>query len=367
MKVLGLVGTRPNLIKMAPVINTLREYTNDIESLFIHTGQHFDQLMSQIFFEDLELPVPDINLNVGNLTPWNQTAQIIEKLGDIINQEKPDLVIVPGDVNSSLAGAIATIRAECPLAHLESGLRSFDRTMPEELNRIAIDHLSDLLFVTEPSGLNNLKNEGISENRFRFVGNTMIDTLLKMRDLAYLKPIRDTLNLEENEPYILMTMHRPSNVDNIDGLKQLYEIISYATTRCKVIFPIHPRTRKRLKEYKLNNLFGDLQNLILTEPLGYLDFIALLNLAIVVMTDSGGIQEETTVLGVPCLTLRNNTERPITCELGTNRLAGTAASSVNKALDEVLDNPPKGFIPEYWDGNAAQRVVQCILNEKKMS
>ena len=274
---------------------------------------------------------------------------------------------MPGDVNSTLAGAIATIRAGCTLAHLESGLRSFDRSMPEELNRVAIDHLADLLFVTEPSGLNNLKNEGIPENRFRFVGNTMIDTLLKMKDLASLKPTRTTLNLDKNEPYILMTMHRPGNVDNINGLKHLYEILRYATTKCKVIFPIHPRTRKRLKEFKVDYLFGDLQNLLLIEPLGYLDFISLLNHAIAVMTDSGGIQEETTVLGIPCLTLRNNTERPITCEIGTNRLVGTDPSSVNKELDEVLMNPPKGIIPEYWDGNAAQRVVQCILNEKPMS
>lgn len=362
MKILGLVGTRPNFVKMAPVIVALRKHTQ-VETLLVHTGQHFDRVMSEVFFEELELPAPDVNLGVGNLTPWAQTGQIIEKLGNIIAEERPDWVIVPGDVNSTLAGAIAAVRAGCSLAHLESGLRSFDRTMPEELNRVATDHLADLLFVTEPSGLHNLKNEGIPESRVRFVGNTMIDTLLESRELAKRRTINRDLGLRTGAPFILVTMHRPVTVDNVKGLKRLFEILKYATTKGKVVFPIHPRTRMRLIEIELADLFTNLPGLLLIEPLGYLDFLALLAQARVVMTDSGGIQEETTVLGTTCLTLRDNTERPITCEIGTNRLVGTDPLIVKIALDEVWDNPPKGTIPDGWDGKAAQRVADCLLTQ----
>jgi UDP-N-acetylglucosamine 2-epimerase (non-hydrolysing) len=360
MKILGLVGTRPNFIKMAPVIAALRECSG-VETLLVHTGQHFDRVMSDVFFEELKLPTPNIYLGIGHLSAWAQMGRIIESLGNIIAEEKPSWVIVPGDVNSTLAGAIAAIRVECSLAHLESGLRSFDRTMPEELNRIATDHLADLLFVTEPSGLINLKNEGLPESRVRFVGNTMIDTLLDSRELAERRTIGRFLGFEVGESFIVMTMHRPATVDNIVGLKRLFEILKHATTKGKVIFPIHPRTRKRLIEFGLDESFQSLPNLWLVEPLGYLDFLALLSRARVVMTDSGGIQEETTVLGTACLTLRDNTERPITCEMGTNHLVGTDPLSVNFGLDEVWDDPPKGTIPDGWDGKAARRVADCLL------
>ena len=361
MKIVGVVGTRPNFIKMAPVILILRKRPG-IETIFVHTGQHFDDEMSDVFFRDLNLPAPDVNLGVGGFSPWVQTAQIIAMLGDIIEKESPDWVFVPGDVNSTLAGAIAAVKAGCKLAHLESGLRSFDRSMPEELNRIATDHLSDLLFVTEPSGLHNLKKEGISESRIRFVGNTMIDTLLKTREIARNRPVRKEFGLGEDEPFILVTIHRPATVDNMEGLKMLFEILKHATIKAKVIFPVHPRTSSRMKEFQLYDLFRTLPRLLLTEPLGYINFLALLDQASVVMTDSGGIQEETTVLGTACLTLRQNTERPITCTIGTNRVVGTDPEIVKVALDEVFENPPRGSIPDNWDGKAAQRVLECILN-----
>jgi len=359
MKILGIVGARPNFIKMTPVIAALKKYSG-VETLLVHTGQHFDQKMSDIFIEELQLPVPDVNLEVGKLKPWIQTAQIIKKLGDIISEKKPSWVIVPGDVNSTLASAVAAVRAGTKLAHLEAGLRSFDHTMPEELNRVATDHLADLLFVTEPSGLDNLKNEGVSEKRVRFVGNTMIDTLLKSRELARQRTIISNLGLKPGEPFILMTMHRPAIVDEAKGLHRLFRILKYATQKGKVAFPIHPRTRKRLIEFELAKLFEELPGLLLIEPLGYIDFLALLDRAKVVMTDSGGIQEETTVLGVTCLTLRDNTERPITCEIGTNRLVGTDPTMVNSALDEVWGNPPEGKIPDGWDGKASQRVADLL-------
>ena len=359
MKILGIVGARPNFVKMAPVIAALQKHSG-VETLLVHTGQHFDEIMSDIFFEELQLPVPDVNLGVGNLKPWTQTARIIEKLGNIISEKKPAWVLVPGDVNSTLAGAVAAVRAGSKLAHLESGLRSFDQTMPEELNRVATDHLADLLFVTEPSGLDNLKKEGVSERRVRFVGNTMIDTLIKSRELASQRTISSNLGLEPGEPFILMTMHRPAIVDEAEGLNRLFEILKYATKKGKVIFPIHPRTRKRLIEVELADSFEKLPELLLIEPLGYIDFLALLDRAQVVMTDSGGIQEETTVLGITCLTLRDNTERPITCEIGTNRLVGTDPPIVNSALDEVWGNPPEGRIPDGWDGKASQRVADLL-------
>lgn len=360
MKILAVVGTRPNFIKMAPVVAALRDCSG-VKTLLVHTGQHFDRVMSEVFFEVLELPAPDINLGVGNLSPWVQTGRVIEKLGNIVADEKADWVIVPGDVNSTLAGAIATTRVGSGLAHLESGLRSFDRTMPEELNRIATDHLADLLFVTEPSGLYNLRNEGIPENRTRFVGNTMIDTLLESRELAKHSNVGSDFGLRTGEPFVLVTMHRPATVDNLHGLKRLLGILEYATTKRKVVFPIHPRTHRRLVQFELDQSFKNIPGLLLIEPLSYIDFVSLLDRARVVMTDPGGIQEETTVLGTPCLTLRDNTERPITCEIGTNRLVGTGPSYVNTALDEICGNPPKEAIPDRWDGKAAKRVAECLL------
>jgi UDP-N-acetylglucosamine 2-epimerase (non-hydrolysing) len=264
-------------------------------------------------------------------------------------------------VNSTLAAAIAAIRAGCRLAHLEAGLRSFDREMPEELNRIAVDHLSDLLFVTEPSGRANLEREGVPQARIRFVGNTMIDTLMRWRSLRRQSVMSPIAGLEPDKPLILVTVHRPALVDHVEGLARLLAILSYAAKKATVLFPVHPRTRRRMTEHGLAEAFFSVERLVITEPLGYLEFLGLMERARLVMTDSGGIQEETTVLGTPCLTLRENTERPVTCTEGTNRIVGTDPLLVAKAVDEVWDNPPQGRVPEGWDGTAAERVVSALL------
>jgi len=361
MKIIGLVGTRPNFIKMAPVIEELSKHSF-IRTILVHTGQHFDKTMSDIFFTDLGLSKPDINLNLGNISTWAQSGKIIELLGDIISDENPDWIIVPGDVNSSLAGAISAIRTNTKLAHLESGLRSFDRSMPEELNRIATDHLSDILLVTEPSGLKNLEQEGIPSSRVKFVGNTMIDTLLKLKAISDKSNIHEILRINVDEPYTLVTMHRPATVDSDVGLYNLVEVLEYASKKGKVIFPLHPRTLGNIKKYSLKKRLKSINNLTVTEPLGYLDFIALISNSRMVLTDSGGIQEETTVLGVTCLTLRTNTERPITCEIGTNRVVGTDPSEVIQYIKQYWHSPISGKIPERWDGSAARRVVDILLN-----
>ncbi|MBI4568669.1 MAG: UDP-N-acetylglucosamine 2-epimerase (non-hydrolyzing), partial [Planctomycetes bacterium] len=334
MKILAVVGTRPNFIKMAPVVAALRRRAESgapVETRLVHTGQHYDFGMSEVFFRDLGLPEPDVNLGLGALTPWAQTGRIIDLLGDQIAAARPDWTLAPGDVNSTLAAAVAATRAGSRLAHLEAGLRSFDRDMPEELNRVAVDHLADLLFVTEPAGLANLTREGVPDARVRHVGNTMIDTLFKCRDLARDRPPPPNLGLAPGARFTLVTMHRPATVDRADGLRRLLAILAHAARRGPVVFPVHPRTRARLHEFGLAGEYGRVGGLALCEPAGYLDFLSLMVRARVVLTDSGGIQEETTALGVPCLTLRDNTERPITVERGTSTLVGNDPDRIRAA------------------------------------
>jgi UDP-N-acetylglucosamine 2-epimerase (non-hydrolysing) len=358
-RVLGVVGARPNFIKMAPVVAALRK--RGITTRLVHTGQHFDRNMSQIFFEQLGLPEPDTHLGAGGLTPWAQSAAIIDRLGELLSVERPEWVVVPGDVNSTLAAAVAAVRAGRRLAHLEAGLRSFDRTMPEELNRIVTDHLAELLFVTEPAGERNLLSEAVSSERIRFVGNTMIDTLLASRDLARRSELPMRLGLSPGTNFTLVTMHRPATVDHRAPLAELCAILGHALEAGPVVFPVHPRTRARLAEFGLLGGLRALPGLHLLDPVGYLDFLALLERARVVLTDSGGIQEETTALGVGCLTLRPNTERPITCEVGTNRVVGIAAGAVCAAFDDAWQTPPAGRVPEGWDGKASERVADVFV------
>ena len=357
MKVLGVVSARPNFVKMAPVVRALA--ARGVDAFLAHTGQHFDEEMSGIFFGELGLPAPRVNLGVGALTSWQQSGRVVEGLGDLIHAEKPDWVMVPGDVNGTLAAAVAAVRTGTRLAHLESGLRSFDRKMPEELNRIAVDHLSDRLYVTEPSGSENLKREGVAAERVFFAGNTMIDTLDACRGLAEKRAPFASLGLRDG--YILLTMHRPDTVDSELGQRRLLEIVRAASELGDVVFPVHPRTRRRMRELGLEAGFRETPRVFLGEPLGYVDFMAAMLHARVVMTDSGGIQEETTALGLPCLTLRDSTERPVTCSVGTNRLVGTVPENVRKALGEAWSEPPRGARPEGWDGRASERVVQDLL------
>jgi len=363
IKVISVVGTRPNFIKIAPLINAFKDYCG-IKHLVCHTGQHFDENMSGVFFKELGIPVPDFFLGISGGSHAIQTAGIMMELEKVLFNEKPDLVIVPGDVNSTLASAIVASKLGIPLAHIESGLRSFDRSMPEEINRIVTDVLSDFLFVTEKSGINNLIREGIPSEKIFFVGNIMIDSLINYLPIIEKSTILSHL-VSDNEPYLLVTFHRPSNVDDPEKLTNLMEFLLELSCEIKVIFPVHPRTRKNITRIKNKNLFAvNNSRLLLIEPLGYLDFLALVKNASAVITDSGGIQEETTFLGVQCITMRNNTERPVTVEVGTNRITGTNIEEVKKSVYEVLNgNIKKGSIPELWDGRTAQRIVQIIAEK----
>lgn len=328
--------------------------------MICHTGQHFDKKMSQVFFDELEMPVPDFNLGVGGGSHAEQTAKIMVAFEKILLLEKPDLVIVPGDVNSTLAAALVAIKLHIPVAHVESGLRSFDRTMPEEINRILADEIADMLFVNEQSGLDNLKHEGKAPRKIFFTGNVMIDSLVH-----YLPKIDQSTILTEigvnAKNYILATFHRPSNVDNDDNLKQIVTTISNLAQDYTIVFPIHPRTKKHLERLDLLRLLGS--NIVILEPIGYLQFLHLTKNAALVITDSGGIQEETTFLGVQCLTVRNNTERPSTVDMGTNQLLGQDYILVEQKAREVLKGKlKKGIIPPMWDGKAAERIVGHVLD-----
>jgi UDP-N-acetylglucosamine 2-epimerase (non-hydrolysing) len=359
MKVLGVVGARPNFVKLAPVMRALLERGAD--AFLVDTGQHFDPEMSQLFVAELGLPEPRVHLGVGALSPWSQAGRIVEGLGDVIASERPDWVIVPGDVNSSLAAAVAAGRASVPLAHLESGLRSFDWRRPEERSRIAVDHLADRLYLTERSAQENLRREGVPETRLRFVGNTMVDSLMASRARAAGRDPVSRLELSEHEDLILLTAHQPESVDQPEGLAALLDVAYHAVSRAPVVFPVHPRTRRRLEHFAFEKSFAEVERLHLLEPLGYLDFLALLQRARVVLTDSGGVQAETTALGVPCLTLRGVSEHSVTCSVGTNRVVGTEPLKVGAALDEVWQNPPRGSQPEGWDGRAGERVAEDLL------
>jgi len=361
MKILSVVGTRPNFMKIAPLVKEFRR--NSIGHVLVHTGQHYDKGMYKLFFDDLKIPKPDFDLGVGSGTRDEQIKSIKAKLEPIIKKERPDVVVVVGDVNSTLGAAQAANKLGIKVAHVEAGLRSFDNTMPEEFNRIETDKISDFLFTTEKSGNVNLKKEGISKDKVFFVGNVMIDTLLSHKEKAEQSKILEKLNLGKRD-YCTLTLHRPSNVDNKDDFANIIYILEKIQEKIKIAFPVHPRARKNMQSFNLNDKIKRMKNLIMTEPLGYLDFLCLMANSKLVITDSGGIQEETTVLGVPCITLRKNTERPVTVEQGTNLLVSTDKEKVvSKAMEVIGDKIElKSRIPELWDGKAAERIVKIILN-----
>jgi UDP-N-acetylglucosamine 2-epimerase (non-hydrolysing) len=345
-------------MKVAPVLHELRENASDIfDAMLVHTGQHYDKNMSDVFFSDLDMPAPDKFLGIGSGSHAEQTAKVMIEMEKLISEEKPDLLIVAGDVNSTLAAAIVAAKAQVPLAHIESGLRSFDRSMPEEINRIVADEFSDFCFVTEPSGLENLKNEGVQSERVFFVGNTMIDSIVKHRAAAEKKfPELSTKYNIEIEGYALVTLHRPSNVDDKTNLTLLVGLFAQ-----RILFPVHPRTRKKLEEFGLLSRVESNSSLTLIEPVGYLDFLALQANAALVLTDSGGVQEETTALGVPCLTLRENTERPVTITTGTNVMTGLDKEMIVSLAERAFTEEWKpSRVPELWDGAASKRIVEVL-------
>ncbi len=359
MKVTCVVGARPNFIKAAPVIEALRKRPA-ISVTLVHTGQHYDRQMSALFFEELGLPKPDLDLEVGSGSHGEQTGQIMIRIELILQREKPDLVIVFGDVNSTVAASLCAAKTNIPVAHVEAGLRSFDRTMPEELNRIVTDHLCDYLFTTEPSAQKNLLKEGIPEEKIFFVGNVMVDTLLKHLERARAYRFREKLGLK-SRPYGLLTLHRPSNVDNDHTLAEVLGTVSKIGQEIPIVFPCHPRTRQQLGRREFACFH---RGLIVVEPLGYLEFLSLMTDARLVLTDSGGIQEETTVLGIPCLTLRENTERPVTIEQGTNVLVGTNPARILAAATKALNGTYSGTrVPELWDGRAAERIAEIVEHQ----
>ncbi len=349
-------------MKVAPIHRAFQKYKDSVQHFIVHTGQHYDQAMSKVFFEDLELPNPNVYLGVGSGSHAQQTAKIMVEFEKVIEEQRPDLVLVVGDVNSTLACSLVGAKMGVRVAHVEAGLRSFDRTMPEEINRLATDAVADFLFVSEPSGVKNLKHEGISDEKIFFVGNVMIDSLVHYRQKAKRSEVPKTLGLKPHQ-YILVTIHRPSNVDQKLSLQRIFSVLQRLSERLTVVFPIHPRTRKMIGQFGMEESVRAIPNLILTDPLGYLDFLSLMDSATVLITDSGGIQEETTYLQVPCLTLRENTERPITVEVGTNQLCGGDLESVVPKCFDVIDgNAKRGTVPELWDGHAAERITEIIAS-----
>ncbi len=418
MKILMVVGARPNFMKAAPIIRAIQQHNEraagisdgghqapgeTIQYNLVHTGQHYDDAMSGAFFRDLGLPSPDVHLGVGSGSHAVQTAEIMKEFELALLAAKPDIVVVVGDVNSTLACALVTAKisldstgARPLIVHVEAGLRSFDRSMPEEINRLLTDQLSDLLFVTEESAIQNLRSEGIAPDKIHFVGNTMIDSLLAFKDKAEGSAILDRLKLRAQggnsggcssiRPYALLTLHRPSNVDDVDRFLDIVNGLTELATTHPIIFPIHPRTRRRLEEIKRRLQAGinwtDFQSasatsgrpragIVLIEPLGYLDFLCLMRYATLVVTDSGGVQEESTCLGIPCVTVRNNTERPVTVHKGTNIVAGTGTEGIKDAVRRQAAKKPSPLrLPEMWDGHAANRIVATLMDvylQKRMS
>jgi len=362
MKIVSIVGTRPNFIKLAALIEEIKKH-KEIEHTLIHTGQHYDPHMSHFFFEDLGMPEPDEHLGIQTELSNDKQKDFLKKsIPASLERQKPDLVIVVGDVNSTVAGAEAAHELGIKVAHVEAGLRSFDESMPEEINRVRTDKISDFLFTTEESGNVNLLNEGVDKEKIFFVGNVMIDTLLKHKEKANDSDILNKLNLEEDD-YCTLTLHRPSNVDKKEDFENVFSILEEVQDKMRIIFPIHPRARKNIELFGLNERITGMKNLILTEPLGYLDFLCLMANSKFVLTDSGGIQEETTVLRVPCITLRKNTERPVTVEQGTNLIVSVDKDKVvEKSLGVIKDGVKiEGKIPDLWDGKAAERIVNILL------
>lgn len=360
LKILNVVGARPNFMKIAPVLAEMRRRPQRIEPLLVHTGQHYDEAMSDSFFADLEIPRPDINLEVGSASHAEQTARIMLAFEKVLLEHQPDWVVVVGDVNSTMAATLVAVKLLVRVAHIEAGLRSRDRRMPEEINRLVTDALADLLLTPSPDADENLLREGVAPEKLRFVGNVMIDTLFRQLERARQSPILERFALQP-QTYCAMTLHRPSNVDDRAALVGILDALDDIQQRLPVVFPVHPRTRARLAEFGLLERVKQQPNLLLVEPLGYLDFLQLYSNSRLVLTDSGGVQEETTALSIPCLTLRENTERPITVTEGTNRIVGNDPGAIRREAFAALDNPQTAArIPALWDGQAAARIVDAI-------
>ena len=356
-KVLLVAGARPNFMKIAPIWEAMRSRPADFRPVVVHTGQHYDDEMSKVFFQDLELPEPDVYLGVGSASHGVQTARIMMAFEEVMEEKKPDLVMVVGDVNSTLACALVASKLCVPLGHVEAGLRSFDRTMPEEINRVLTDQLSDYLFTTCEDAHENLRREGVPEERMHFVGNVMIESLLRVRPKTEASDVLARLGLER-KAYALVTLHRPSNVDRRETFEPILDALRRIGQAIRVVFPAHPRTQKRMREFGLVRSSDDL---MVVDPLGYLDFLCLEMNATFVLTDSGGLQEETTFFGIPCLTLRANTERPITLTQGTNTLVHADAETIVQESMNILDGKgKKGSIPRFWDDGVAQRIVEVL-------
>jgi len=363
LRIINVVGARPNFIKIAPILNEMALHEDQISSVLVNTGQHYDKEMVDFFFQDLDIPAPNINLGVGSGSHAAQTAKVMTAFEKVCDDLKPDLVLVVGDVNSTLACSLVATKLGIKVAHVESGLRSYDRSMPEEINREVTDLLSDFLFTTSEEAEENLLNMGIPKNKIFFVGNVMIDSLNGHLSQARSRPVLKKLNLE-GEEFALLTLHRPSNVDNFMVLEGLFSVFEKIQKHIKIVFPAHPRTVKNIEKFKLSNKIKTMDNFKIISPQGYLDFLALINKSKFVLTDSGGLQEETTVLGIPCLTLRSNTERPVTISMGTNILVGLDLERIDLEAMKILDgHPKKGKIPPLWDGKASKRLVEILLKK----
>jgi len=362
MRIINIVGARPNFMKIAPL---MRAYTAhaEIEPLLIHTGQHYDHAMSRLFFDELGIPRPDLNLEVGSASHAVQTAEIMLRFEKVCLERVPDWVVVVGDVNSTVACGLVAVKLGIKLAHVEAGLRSFDRSMPEEVNRLLTDSISDLLFVTEDSGMRNLEQEGVAPAKVHLVGNVMIDTLLANREKADASRVLDDLGLDDRG-FAALTLHRPSNVDDSAIFGGLLDAFEEIAVQMPIIFPAHPRTVKQIDSLGLGDRLSAIERLRVIDPLGYLDFLKLMAHARVVLTDSGGIQEETTILKVPCVTLRENTERPVTCDVGGNQLAGIDPERILEAYRKALTIVPEQIgTPPLWDGKAAERIAGLLARE----
>src|SRR5215831_1850605 len=367
LKVIIVAGARPNFMKIAPIVAAMKRRTAEFQPMIVHTGQHYDEAMSSAFFRELELPAPDVFLGVGSGSHAVQTAAVMVAFEPILARHKPDWVVVVGDVNSTLACALVCAKLHVRVAHVEAGLRSRDRTMPEEINRLLTDQIADLLFTPSRDGDANLRAEGIPEARIKFVGNIMIDSLMTQLERARASNILTTLQLEP-QGYAVLTLHRPSNVDESRAFAPILDALAQIAERLPVVFPAHPRTRKMIAELGLTERVDSISKLRLIDPIGYLDFVSLMSGARLVLTDSGGIQEETTVLGIPCITLRENTERPITVTEGTNTIAGTDTDKIVAAAKRALDRPMDKSalqIPPLWDGNTADRILDALIEGAK--
>lgn len=362
MKIINVVGARPNFMKIAPLLGAYKLF-KEIEPVLVHTGQHYDKQMSESFFQELEIPEPDINLEVGSSSHATQTAEIMKRFEPVVLKHKPDAVLVVGDVNSTIACGLVAVKLGVKLAHVEAGLRSFDRTMPEEINRILTDAISELLFCTEQSGVDNLLHEGIAKEKIFLVGNVMIDTLLKNKQRAQSSQILEQLCLNAGK-YAVLTLHRPSNVDEPEVFCRILDALEVIQNHLPIVFPVHPRTRKNLLGSSLGKKIAGMKGLVLTDPLSYLDFFRLMSSAKVVLTDSGGIQAETTILKIPCLTLRESTETPVTVEIGTNQIVGMGTERIVAAFRKVISGwNIDANVPPLWDGRAAERIVKILLDK----